>query len=304
MVTSKVNGDGNYTSLCSTGLHGTYQEIVYSTVNSTLAVNAILGNFLIIAALQKVSSLHPPSKLLLGCLATTDLCVGLITQPINTRFLASPENSKSCYYLNLLFDSTAVIFGGVSLLTLTAISVDRLLALLSGLRYRQVVTLRRAWIFVAVFWLFCLGVAMMFLYNFLITIFIICIVMSFCILTSILCYTKIYLKLRHQQAQVQENVYRGQTNSERSSLNIERYKKTVSSALWVQITLVVCYLPYIIVPSITAITEMHTQFLDLFWEVTISLVLFSSSLNPFLYCWKMKEVRQGVKVTIRQLWCF
>ena len=118
--------------------------------------------------------------------------MGLITQPLHAAFLASPDDSKSCYYLSILFNFLGVIFGGVSLLTLIAISVDRLLALLSGLRYRQVVALRRAWIVVALFWLICLGVAIIFLFNFIrITISIICIAMLFCIVASLICYTKI-----------------------------------------------------------------------------------------------------------------
>ena len=38
------------------------------------------------------------------------------------------------------------------LLTMTAISVDRLVALLLGLRYRQTVTLERIYIMLAAFW--------------------------------------------------------------------------------------------------------------------------------------------------------
>ena len=41
----------------------------------------------------------------------------------------------------------------VSLLTSAAISVDRLLALLLGLRYRHTVTLRRVWVALVCFWL-------------------------------------------------------------------------------------------------------------------------------------------------------
>jgi len=191
MANSNLTEGRNCTTLCRSGLNGTHQKIVYSTVNSMLALIAFLGNILIIVALQKVCSLHPPSKLLLGCLATTDLCVGLITQLLHAAFLASPEDSKSCYHLSILFNILGVIFGGVSLLTPIAISVDRLLALLSGLRYRQVVALRRAWIVVALFWLICLGVAIIFLFNFRITISIICIAMLFCIVASLICYTKI-----------------------------------------------------------------------------------------------------------------
>ena len=299
MANSNLTEGGNYTTLCRSGLNGTRQKIVYSTVNSALALIAFLGNVLIIVALRKVSSLHSPSKLLLGCLAATDLCVGLITQPLHVAFLASPEDSKSCYYIYSLFNILGAIFIGVSLLTLTAISVDRLLALLSGLRYRQVITLRRAWIFVALFWLICLGVAIIFFFNLRIALSIICIAVFLCIVTSFICYTKIYLTLRHHQTQVQENVHHGQTNVRRTTLNIERYKKTVSSALWVQIALAVCYLPFAILATIFNSKEIHTQLLDLSLEAAISLVLFNSSLNPFLYCWKMKEVRQAAKATIR-----
>ena len=38
-------------------------------------------------------------------------------------------------------------------MTITAVSVDRLLALLLGLRYRQIVTLKRTDIIVAFFWI-------------------------------------------------------------------------------------------------------------------------------------------------------
>ena len=134
--------DGNHTTtqdiVCKPHFNGRYQKIIVSTLDALLAITAFLGNALIVVALPKVSSLHPPSKLLLGCLATTDLCVGLIKQPIYVNFLLSPENSKHCYYSVILSNTMGSIFCGVSLLTLTAISVDRLLALMLGLRYSVV----------------------------------------------------------------------------------------------------------------------------------------------------------------------
>ena len=128
--------------------------------------------FWVIVALRELSSLHPPSKLLLGCLACTDLCLGMITQPLHVALSSSPEDSQAQNYIFIVFNSLTAMLGEVSLLTLTAVSVDRLLVLLMGLRYRQVVTLRRAWILVAVFWLFSIRVAMIF-FNFRITIFMI-----------------------------------------------------------------------------------------------------------------------------------
>ena len=48
--------------------------------------------------------------------------------------------------------AAGIILCTISSLTLTAISVDRLLALLLGLRYRQVVTLKRAFLVIVSFW--------------------------------------------------------------------------------------------------------------------------------------------------------
>ena len=127
---------------------------VIAALNVLFSIVALMGNVLSFIALRKISSLHPPSKVLFGCLAGTDFCVGLVSQPLFVTFIFAPELSKLCYYITILSNTVGNIFSGVSLLTVTTISVDRLLALTLRLRYRQVVTLRRVWVLVVVFWLF------------------------------------------------------------------------------------------------------------------------------------------------------
>ena len=148
-LTEDRNRTVNQDILCKTGSNGMYQKLLISAVNITLSITAFLGNAVIIVALKKVSSLHPPSKLLLSCLASTDLCVGLVAQPLFVAYIMSPEHSILCRHLTTLFHGSIVILGGVSLSILAAISVDRRLALSLGMRYRQVVTLRRVQVFVA-----------------------------------------------------------------------------------------------------------------------------------------------------------
>ena len=60
------------------------------------AITSFPGNLLIIVALQKVTSIHPPSKLLFSCLALTDLCVGIILQPLNIAYMLSPHYYSLC----------------------------------------------------------------------------------------------------------------------------------------------------------------------------------------------------------------
>ena len=126
--------------------------------------------------------------------------------------------------------------------------------------------------------------------------------MTLCLVTVIFCYSTIHLKLRHQQAQLHNNVPRGpMAIGGGTPLNITRYKKTVSSILWVQLALVSCYVPsgIAVVLSTNGIRISYVL-----WRSTETLVFLNSSLNPILYCWKIREVKQAVRETIRQLYCF
>ena len=285
--------------------YGIQQKILFSVINIPLSVTAFVGNILTLVALKKVISLHPPSKLLLGCLASTDLCKGLIAQPLFVATLLDSRLSRRCLFLKVISNTTGTIFGLVSLYTLTAISIDRLLALLLGLRYKQVVTLEKVRVLVAILWLWSVTViSLTFLFDRSVTIVIISLLFLVCVVTTSFCYSKIYWTLRHHQAQVHEHVHQGQPNGEGISLHIARYKKTVSSALWIQMTLLACYCPHIITLAVISITGTQSPSLNLAWALSVSLVFFNSTLNPFLYCWKIREVRQAVKATSRNLCCF
>ena len=184
-------------------------------------------------------------------------------------------------------------------MTMTAISVDRLLALLLGLRYKQIVTLKRTYIIVTTFWIFNLVASLsgffhrpiIFLYSFLVT--------SFCLVISVASYTKIFCSLRHHQAQVRDQQQLSQTNA----LNMARFRNAVYSALWVQLALVVCYAPICTVAIVIAHTKKYSLLLVVTRKVAVTFVYFNPTLNPFLYCWKISEVRQAVKQTIREALC-
>ena len=69
-------------------------------------------------------------------------------------------------------------------------------------------------------------------------------------------------------------------------------------SLRIQLALVACYLPYGIVGTLfNYSTQSPSIFLIL--ELLRSLAYFNSSLNQFLQCWKISEVKQAVKETVR-----
>ena len=277
--------------------------ILLSAVNIFLSITAFLGNTLILVALHKETSLHPPSKLLYRNLAITDLCVGIIVEPLYVTNWTSvvKERWDICYYSLRTAAFSGYTLCVVSALTLTAISVDRLLALLLGLRYRQVVTFRRTCITVTGFWILSIvGASTLFL-NRRITSWFLYIVTALCLVTTIFAYAKIFVTLRHNQIHVQNHAAQGQP-SQAIPLNIARYRKAVYSALWVQVTLVLCYMPHGIV-FILAVQRGISLSVHLALRWTLTLVYLNSSLNPLLYCWKIREVRQAVKGTLRQVFC-
>jgi len=164
-----------------------------------------------------------------------------------------------------------------------------------------VVTLRRVHVVIICFWLIAasLGLIAIGRWPSDITILLGVILVTLSLVISTVCYTRIHLKLRHQQAQVQNHVPQGQPNGGRIPLNITRYKKSVSSILWVQLALAACYVPWVI-PAVLSANGIEN---DVAWIAVLTLVLLNSSLNPLLYCWKIRQVKQAVKDARRQLNC-
>ena len=284
--------------------------IFLTALNILLSIFATLGNVLILVALRKVSSIHPPTKLLFRCLAVTDLCVGLLGQPLNVyvMYIAISLDIGN-FIVELVYVFMFIISGlvAVSILTSAAISVDRLLALLLGLRYRHVVTLYRVRVVLACVWFIAVSntsllcVALILFHT---TWWTFRALVIFSIIVSTFSYTKIFFTLRHQQAQVQDHVQPEQSSRVRSVLNIARYKKTVYSVAWIQFAMLACYGPYIVMAFLWRfrIKDYSTESM-IANELFGCLIFLNSSLNPVLYCWRIKDVRQEVKNTIRKCLC-
>ena len=85
--------DRNYTRSAGS-VDGLY--LFFAALNFFLSITASLSNAVILMALHKVTSIYPPTKLLFRCLAVSDLCVGLISQP-TLRYRSN--NSEPRHYL-------------------------------------------------------------------------------------------------------------------------------------------------------------------------------------------------------------
>ena len=269
--------------------------IMIAAVNILLSITASLGNILILIALRNVSSLHPPTKLMFQNLAIADLGVGLIPQP---QMVSKQLNVYKHVHSSCAFE---IIFCGVSFFTVTALSVDRLLALLLGLRYRHVVTLRRVRAVIACSWFTTFLVVLVWKLRRNTAKIIIIILITLCLIFSLFSYTRIVLRLRNCQSSVRDNVHQGQANTGGIPLNLERYKRTAVSIALVQLALVICYVPFLTFLLVEHLNIFPlTASLSHLQDSTATLLFLNSSLNPFLYCWRIKELRQAVRATIKR----
>ena len=278
--------------------------IFLSVFNVLLAICSSLGNILILIALHKATTLHAPSKLFLRSLATTDLLVGVISEPLTVTYWISAVRKRwdECYNIFLTSFIVGYLLCGISLLTMTAISVDRLLALSLRVRYKQIVTLNRARAIVLVFWIFCAVCSVMHAHDSRITTWYTHITIPVCFVTSILSYTTIFWKLHRHETQVRGNIIQPEQSSNSSSgpLHISRYRKGVFSEMCLQLAVAVCYLPHGITTALWTYSGRSSS-VTVLRQFTVTLVYVNSALNPLLYCWKIREVRQSVKDIIREI---
>ena len=279
-------------------------------LNALSSITACIGNVLILVALYKVTSISPPTKILFVSLAVTDLLTGLILQPLLVvhAIITLGIISTNLSYLSEQVNSVlGFILTTLSILTSTAISVERLLALVLGLEYRNVVTLRRVRVIMICIWLLscmlggwrCTTVAadlakLVFL-----------VVVGLCFITSIASYIKIYSLLYRHRRQVHGHFKRAQQRSNRTAqLNEARFKKTVSSIAWIQFTLILLFIPCIVV-AILWINKIIPSGIPgaILFRVSFSVFYLNSSLNPILYVWKIREVKKIVKADLLKLKC-
>ena len=111
---------------------------------------------------------------------------------------------------------------------------------------------------------------------------------------------KIFCALGHHHIQIHDHVQ--QQPSQPNAVNTAQYKKAVFNALWVQLALIVCYFPYYygLVKIAIRQSKIYSSHQVIIAGEASTVIYFNSTLNPFLYCWKISEVRQAVKQTIRQ----
>ena len=273
--------------------------IVNCVFNAFSAYTAIALNILTIHAMRKTSSLPKPLKTLLLSLAVSDLGVGLLVQPLHVAWMANPT-----YFTITSLRIIAPLFVNASFFSVVAISVDRFLAIHLHLRYQELVTHKRVFAVVISIWVlstfFPLIIALRIpqdvehVGN---TVF--AIIFGICFVCTTFVYCRIYLTARRHTNQIQALQVRTEELNGKMT-NFVRQKKSAVSTFYVYLAFLICCLPEycasvagkFLAPSIAL------NGLQLYLG---SLMLFNSSLNPVVYCWKMRHIRYAIMNMLRKI---
>ena len=123
------------------------------------------------------------------------------------------------------------------------------------------------------------------------------IIISACIVTATSLSVKLYLTLRRHINQIQ--VPQVAQNDQGES--VQRKRKSAMASLYVYLVFIACYLPDICALIIIANNSEPTIDLQPFQFYTLTLLFLNSTLDPLIYCWKMKRIQHTIVGTLRNL---
>jgi len=274
--------------------------IFLCTANVVLSIFAVTGNAVILFALYQCRSIHSPTKALFYSLAFSDFGVGMVAQPLQVATGTATLYGDLNLFCSVqpFYAAVAYYFCSVSFITMTAISIERYLALRLGMKYRLVVTVTKVGLTLFLMWMGSVVWAISPMWNIRINKISGLIIGLLSVVVTSSCYFRIYCTLRGFKTRIASHqVLRRQP---RNVLNMALYRRSVNSMLGVFGLLIACYIPYFCA-LIAVAFQGYTATVVLATNLTSLVIFLNSSLNPFVYCWRIREIRMRVIAIIRKL---
>ena len=172
--------------------------------------------------------------------------------------------------------------------------MDRYLALFLHLRYQELVTEKRVNIALVISWvnsaIAACALTAIPSKNDMVTVAFVSV--GLLILTVV--YFRIYKVARYHQNQIQCQLQNDEV------IEVARVKKSALNAFCVYIVSLLCYVPNLLASILLEIFNLAVPILAIYFLSSFFLFL-NSSLNPLVYCWRYREVRNIVKNTVLKM---
>ena len=262
--------------------------------NNFLSYTAIMLNIITMYAIRRTSSLPKTLKTLLLSLAFSDVGVGLFVQPLYTfslvKWLKLDRPSCNTYQV---WNISSNLFSAASFLGVVAVSVDRVLAVHLHLRYQELVTHKLAVTVVISIWVFSAFISLLVLWSSSATQnLVLLVIAAIGFIVSFVVCTRIYLTVRRHKKQIQSMQIQEIVQA-REKANFTALIKSTVGLFYVYLVFLISYLPFFICIAVVRIYGSSIAFRKVF-IFSWTLIFLNSSLNPVIYCWKMRHIRRVI----------
>jgi hypothetical protein len=186
----------------------------------------------------------------------------------------------------------------ISILTLTAITADRFLAVNLHLRYQEVVTTKRVIIALGFIVAFgsCFSICSGIFYDKMgVIVFNACCVATLLLLNVYFIF-RVWLVIRRHSKQIESQ------QSVQQTINMPRFRKSVKIVFYVIGAFVFCYVPFNACRLVVAKHDRRLSYAMRYgFIISETLVMFNGVLNPIIYCWRIEGIRNAAVLLLRKI---
>ena len=277
-------------------------SVFTAVIMAVLSVVAVGGNAAVVATIWKdpLSKLRNPFNHLLLNLALSDLLLGAVSMPVGVVAHVQEYREELSVGVAKTLHMTIFISGTASLLSLIAMSIDRLVAITCSTKYTRLFTLRRCAVISVGIWVFScsfpflyfawdyIGYMMFFTHS---AIFV-------ALLILIVVQVRIRSYLRAHSNQMTENIGDAPSASRKAAESKEEEFQRKISRVYL---IILAFFVSIYVPSVVMIYILHfcescdCTFRHVLRDLSFVLVCANSCVNPFIYALRVKQFRKSIK---------
>ncbi|XP_032237372.2 melanocortin receptor 5 [Nematostella vectensis] len=273
-------------------------SVTSAAVNVVLCVPTIVGNTLVLLALalDPYKNLRSPFSLLVANLAAADLLIGVFVEPTSLEFFI--REAKGNPEITTMDTARRIVFfiaSTASLLSVSALSVERYLAITYPLKYRYKLNPLRTSFVSLVIWVFAISFSLIYLkvgylrYHFVFTN--TAVVATF--LVYMLTYFKVFKRFK-KEVKSWDRLHEG-TEENRVKKQATKLEKKITKTLLIMMALfIACFLPsLILVYIISFCTHCDCSFIHWIRDINYNLILVNSCMNSFVIAWRLEPYRKA-----------
>lgn len=301
-----LRGCINYTLSDDTFHHST---LARSCLTIVILINVlscpliVVLNALVMVAVKMKNRLRAQkSNILLAALASTDIMIGLLVQPVFIAKLLivllapTPQESRKICLLLTITKAGISCLSKNSVLHIALLSGERLLAIRHPFTHSSSVTTSRLLLASGSAWLVTIILQIIIAFSKMIFIFISNVLICLTIIFITFCHVELFRETRRLEQRISAHQV-SQMERKRFQEGKKAFKLTVITVT----LLILSHLPFLVCRLVLFwyASKLPTEYVRIIGDSSISAVLFNSLLNPVIYSIRMKQFRGA----FRELLC-